>query len=101
MVRPPADIYNLWRQLHYWRTPSGSEVDFVWTRGNQAIGIEVKAAATWRGEFGVAIKSLIAGGVLTSGHSVYTGSVELEDGPLRIWPLPRFLKALTDGHVLG
>ena len=76
-------------------------MDFVWTRGHQAIGIEVKAATIWRGEYGAALKSLIAAGVLSSGHGVYTGSVELKDGPLRVWPLPRFLKELADGHVLG
>ena len=47
------------------------------------------------------IKSLIADGVLTGGHGVYTGSAALKDGPLRIWPLQRFLKELTDGRVLG
>jgi hypothetical protein len=31
-------------------------VDFVWTRGRQAVGIAVKASATWRGEYGTAIK---------------------------------------------
>lgn len=99
-LRAAMAFRNLGGQLHYWRTPSGSEVDFVWTRGNRAIGIEVKTAATWRGEYGTAIKTLIADGVLTGGHGVYTGSVELKDGPLRIWPLQRFLKELTDGRVL-
>ena len=100
-LRAAMAFQNLGGQLHYWRTPSGSEVDFIWTRGNRAIGIEVKAAATWRGEYGSAIKSLIADGVLAAGHGVYTGSAELKDGPLRIWPLQRFLKELTDGRVLG
>jgi hypothetical protein len=76
-------------------------VDFVWTRGDHAVGIEVKAASTWRTEYGSAVKALIADGVLTAGHGVYTGTVELKDGPFRIWPLPRFLRALTDGHVLA
>jgi len=76
-------------------------VDFIWTRATRAVGIEVKAAATWRGEYGTAIKTLIANGVLTSGQGVYTGPVELKDGPLRIWLLMSLLKELTDGRVLG
>jgi hypothetical protein len=75
-------------------------VDFIWTRGDRAIGIEVKAAASWRGEYGTTIKTPIAEGVLTGGHGVYTGPVELKDGPLRIWPLQRFLEELTVGRVL-
>ncbi len=76
-------------------------MDFVWTRGDRAIGLEVKAAATWRGEYGTALKTLIADGSLTGGHGVSAGTVELKDGPLRIWPLKRFLKELTDGNISG
>lgn len=100
-LRAAMAFQNLGGQLHYWRTSSGSEVDFVWTRGNRAIGIEVKAAANWRGEYGNTVKSLITDGLLTEGHGVYTGSAELKDGPLRIWPIQRFLEELTDGRVLG
>lgn len=100
-LRAAMAFRNLGGQLHYWRTPSGSEVDFVWTRGNRAIGIEVKAAATWRGEYGTAIKRLIADGVLTGGHGVYTGASELKDGSLRVWPLKGFLRELTEGGILG
>lgn len=88
-------------QLHYWRTPSGSEVDFIWTRGRHSIGIEVKSTTTWRPEYGSAIKELMANGILTSGFGVYTGSVERKDGPLRIWPVQRFLRLLNEGEILN
>ena len=100
-LRAAMAFRNLGGQLHYWRTPSGSEVDFVWTRGDRAVGIEVKAAGTWRNEHGTTLKALIAADVLTSGHGIYTGADELKDGPLRVWPLKRFLKKLTDGGILG
>lgn len=87
--------------LHYWRTPSGSEVDFVWTRGARAVGIEVKASAQWRREFGGPLKSLIDDGVVHAGFGVYLGSAELKDGPLRVLPLRRFLEELTAGRVLS
>ena len=48
---------NTGGQLHYWRTPSGSEVDLVWTRGAHAVGREIKAATTWRNEYGASLKA--------------------------------------------
>ena len=87
-------------QLHYWRTPSGSEVDFVWTRGAHAVGVEVKAATTWRREYGASLKALIVQGTLQAGYGAYLGTAELKDGPLRIFPLRRFLKELASGQVL-
>lgn len=88
-------------ELHYWRTPSGSEVDFVWTRGKRAVGIEVKAAAKWRREFGGPLKSLVEDGVVQSGFGVYTGTTELKDGPLRVLPVRTFLAALARGDVFA
>ena len=79
---------------------SGTEADFVWTRGARTVGIEVKAAATWRRKYGAALKGLIDQGVLKAGHGVYTGSAELKDGPLRIWPIMRFLRELNAGNIL-
>jgi uncharacterized protein len=88
-------------QLHYWHTPSGSEVDFVWTRAGHAVGVEVKAAATWRNEYGTSLKSLIDQGSLQAGYGIYMGDAELKDGPLWIFPLKRFLKELASGGVLA
>jgi hypothetical protein len=80
---------------------SGSEVDFIWSRGARAVGMEVKAAAVWRGEYSAPLKSLIVAGALQAGHGVYTGSVELQDGPVRVLPLYRFLGALATGTAKG
>jgi predicted AAA+ superfamily ATPase len=92
---------NLGGELRYWRTPAGSEVDFIWTRANRAVGIEVKASATWRREFGGPLKGLVADGIVKQGFGVYTGTAELKDGPLRVLPLKQFLKALAGGDVLA
>jgi uncharacterized protein len=100
-LRAYLAFQNLGGELRYWRTPAGSEVDFVWTRGKRAIGIEVKAAPTWRKEFGGPLKDLLTAGIVTAGFGIYTGTAELKDGPLRVLPLKSFLKALTNGNVLG
>jgi uncharacterized protein len=100
-LRAALAYQNLGGELRYWRTPSGSEVDFVWTRANRAVGIEVKASATWRPEFGSALRGLLTDGMVKSGFGIYTGTAELKDGPLRVLPLKRFLKDLHAGNVLG
>lgn len=99
-LRAAQSIQNLGGDLCYWRTPSGSEVDFVWTRATRAVGIEVKASATWRREFSGPLKALIDDKVVGAGFGVYTGTAELKDGPLRVLPLRTFLRELATGRVL-
>ena len=99
-LRAALAIRNLGGELCYWGTPSGGEVDFVWTRGARAVGIEVKSSTTWRREFGGALKALIADGIVRTGFGVYTGTAELKDGPLRVLPLKAFLRELSKGNVL-
>jgi len=94
-------LRNLGGELRYWRTPSGSEVDFIWTRAGRAVGIEVKSSPTWRREFGGPLKSMVTDGVVGRGFGVYTGAAELKDGPVRVLPLTRFLRELASGRVLG
>jgi predicted AAA+ superfamily ATPase len=99
-LRAAIAAQNLGGRLQYWSTPSGSEIDFVWIRGRRAVGIEIKAATTWKPPYGSVLKELADRGVLTAAHGVYTGSAELKDGPIRIWPIMRFLHELTEGSIL-
>ena len=100
-LRAAIAFQNLGGDLRYWRTPSGSEIDFIWTRGKRAVGIEVKAAANWRGEFGGPLKGLLADGIVKTGFGVYPGAAELKDGALRVLPLKKFFKELAGGNILG
>jgi uncharacterized protein len=99
-LRAARSIQNIGGEFSYWGTPSGSEVDFVWTRGARAVGIEVKASATWRREFGGPLKALVSEKVVNVGFGVYTGAAELKDGPIRVLPLGTFLRELASGRVL-
>jgi predicted AAA+ superfamily ATPase len=99
-LRAAQAIQSLGGDLCYWGTPSGGEVDFVWTRAARAVGIEVKSSPTWRREYGGPLKALIADGIVGAGFGVYTGTVELKDGPLRVLPLKTFLRELSSGSVL-
>jgi hypothetical protein len=65
------------------------------------LGLEVKAAATWRSEYGTSLKSLIAQGSLQAAYGVYLGETELKDGALRVLPIGRFLKELSCGTILA
>lgn len=100
-LRATLACQNLGGDLRYWRTPSGSEVDFIWPCGSRAVGIEVKAATTWRSEFSTPLKGLIADGIIKTGFGIYTGTAELKDGAVRVLPLKTFFKELAAGKVLG
>jgi predicted AAA+ superfamily ATPase len=87
--------------LSYYRTPSGSEVDFIWARGKRAAGIEVKASERWRPEYSRVLLDLHAAGVLSACFGVYLGKVPLRYGPIRVLPVHAFLRELAAGRVLG
>ncbi|MCC6193243.1 MAG: ATP-binding protein [Burkholderiales bacterium] len=88
-------------ELSYYRTPSGTEVDFVWRRGGLAVGIEVKASARWRSEHGRGLVELHRVGAIASCWGVYLGDSAQRDGPIRILPLHEFLRELAAGRVLS
>ncbi len=100
-LRARIDSVGAGGKLAYWRTPSGSEVDFVWTRGRSAVGIEVKASERWRTEWGSALRDLIAGGALTRAYGIYLGDRRLKDGPIDVLPARAFFDRLWHGDVLG
>jgi len=100
-LRAAMAALNTGGQLHYWRTPSGTEVDFIWTRGGRAVGIEVKSSSTWRPEYSTALKGLVEQGVVKHAHGIYTGTAERKDGPVRVWPVLSFLRELTKGTILA
>jgi predicted AAA+ superfamily ATPase len=86
--------------LHYWRTPSGSEVDFVWTRTKKCVGIEVKSSTAWRREDGVALQQLRSEGIVKRAFGVYRGTRAFRDGHIEVLPVARFLERLWAGEIL-
>ena len=88
-------------EFAYYRTPSGTEVDFLWTRAKTAVGIEVKASERWRPEFARALNELHAAGVIGRAFGVYLGDRTLQDGAVRVLPIAAFLRELTLGRVLA
>ena len=88
-------------ELAYYRTPSGTEIDFIWTRARAAVGIEVKASERWRPEFARALNELHANGVIQRAFGVYLGDRPVQDGAVRVLPIAAFLHELTAGRVLA
>lgn len=92
---------SLGGELSYWRVQSGLEVDFVWQRGDERVGIEVKASERWRPEDGAGLRALHEATGLTRAIVVYLGDRPLKDGPIEVWPFTEFIGRLTSGAVLG
>ena len=81
--------------------PSQVEVDFIWRRGKNAVGFEVKAASEWRGDFGKPLKTLFNENKISKCYGIYTGKTMLKDGPVEILPIGDFCTKLGEGRILG
>lgn len=99
-LRAAINEQNLGGALSYWRTTSGSEVDFIWERGKRRVGIEVKSARTWRREDGAALAALKAEGAVDAAFGVYTGKDRLRDRDVLVLPIVEFMRELAAGRVL-
>ncbi|RYF12443.1 MAG: DUF4143 domain-containing protein, partial [Deltaproteobacteria bacterium] len=89
-------------ELSYWRTPSGTEVDFVWCSapGATPVGIEVKASKRWKTEFNKGLHALGEAAPGLTKFGIYLGDAPLAAGGVRVLPLRRFLDALYAGDIL-
>jgi predicted AAA+ superfamily ATPase len=100
-LRSWMNVSNCGGKLSYWSTPSGNEIDLIWTRGETAVGIEVKAGRQWRGEFSRALKEMAAEQRLARCFGIYRGPHRLQDGPVTVFPVMEFMKELASGLVIG
>lgn len=99
-LRAHIDYQRLGARLFYWRTPSGTEVDFVASAGDRHVAIEVKASERWRPEYGDGIAALGENVPLAGRFGVYLGADPLVVGGIRVLPLLQFLEALAAGKVV-
>ena len=83
-----------------WRSSGGLEVDFVRTRADKAVAVEVKAATRWERRDGRALAELAASGRVGRAVGVYRGSHFLEHGDVAVFPVERFLALLHAGEIL-
>jgi predicted AAA+ superfamily ATPase len=99
-LRSQTAISGCGGDLAYYRTPSGTEVDFVWTRAGAAVGIEVKAATRWRPEYARALNEMHDAGIISGAWGVYLGDKRFREGAVDVLPAAEFLRALASGDVM-
>jgi predicted AAA+ superfamily ATPase len=88
-------------ELAYWATPSGTEVDFVWSRGDKRTALEVKATARYRPEDARALKELALALKPKPKRLVliYLGERRLKDENVDVLPLGDLIDQLNDGEL--
>jgi predicted AAA+ superfamily ATPase len=95
-----TSYHQLGGQWHFWRTPDGVEVDFLWTSGRRAVALEVKAAPRWdaRDEAGLeALRAALPQTSLAAG--VYLGKTRLKRPFGTVYPIIDFLEAFATGEI--
>jgi predicted AAA+ superfamily ATPase len=100
-LRAHIAIANIGGDISYWRTPSGSEIDFIWSRGETRVGFEVKSASAWRSEWSRPLAEMAGRKILSRGVGVYLGAQELQDGPIRVLPFAAMARRLASGELLA
>lgn len=93
-LRAHIAFSNVGGDLSYYRTPSGMEVDFIWTGPKYSVGIEVKASPSWRRRHGAALRELHARKAIRRAIAVYEGEHAQKDGPVDVLPVEEFLDQL-------
>jgi predicted AAA+ superfamily ATPase len=99
-LRSAVAYLNIGGEISYWRTPAGVEIDFIWSRGNTAVALEVKSATQWRREYSSALHGALEQKLVSHACGVYLGRNALREGRLRIYPIDEFLKQLWAGKIL-
>lgn len=87
--------------LGFWRTPSGTEVDFIWWYGEKIVGVEVKSTTAIRKNHLKGLRTFGESMATDALYLVYLGSEELLIDGIRIMPVMRFLQKLHKGSVIG
>ncbi|PIR22651.1 MAG: ATPase [Deltaproteobacteria bacterium CG11_big_fil_rev_8_21_14_0_20_45_16] len=90
-------------ELSYWRTTSGTEIDFIWQRGRERVAIEVKSSKNWKSEFNKGFQSLHESKNLKASKyfGVYRGENRLKQSLAQILSVEDFLSRLHQGEILG
>ncbi len=100
-LRSAISYLNCGGEIAYWRTPAGVEIDFIWSRADTSVAIEVKAADQWRREYSSPLRRALEEKTVSRGYGVYLGNRSLREGNVRILPLQEFLDHLWAGQVLA
>lgn len=85
-------------EFYFWGA-GNLEVDFIYSRGKTAVGIEVKSSKQWKKEFSTSLKLLLEAKKIKYAYGVYLGEAILNDEGVMIFPLSVFLKRLNNNEL--
>lgn len=98
-LRAANSYRNYGGEIYHWRTSGGSEVDFVWQRGRDLLGIEVRSSSTWRSDFGKSLRPILKEGQISRAVVIYRGLHRTQQDGVEGFPLEQFLSQLWGGGV--
>lgn len=90
-LRAAISYRGLGGSLSYWSTPGSKEIDFLWSKGNRNVAIEVKNSRTWRSEYARTINEFLDAGLVDRGYVVYRGKERYVSGGVLGLPVADFL----------
>ena len=95
-IRALNDYLALGYGIHYWRTASGHEVDFVLYGEKGLIAIEVKRTSTLRGEDYRSLALFLEDYPMAKAWLVHAGHKSVTEGAIRAVPAADFLRRLPE-----
>lgn len=100
-LRAWASYRKIPAELFYWRTKSGSEVDFVLYGADVFVAIEVKRSRTVHSSDLRALKAFKEDYPEAIVYLLYMGQEALKIGDVLCLPCETFLKTLRPSHAIG
>lgn len=85
--------------FYYWGTPSGNEVDFIICKGQNKIGIEVKASKNWSQNYNKGLNVLLESNKISKAYGVYTGNEILKSEEILVYPVSIFIEKMYSHQI--
>jgi len=101
LLRAHNETQAIFDAIAYWSpTESDAEVDFLLTRGNEHLALEVKASTGYNTTMLKGLRAIDGLAGLTRRILIYNGTrdFQTEDG-IHVWPLAYFHEALVSGRL--
>jgi len=99
-IRAYSSYRNLNLQIHYWGTPSGTEVDFIICKGRKKVAVEVKSSRRWDKKFNKGLHSCASSNQIDKLTGVYQGPGRLKLEDVDVFPVKDFCEALFAGEII-
>jgi predicted AAA+ superfamily ATPase len=100
-LRATNDTHGFEYSLHFWRTQSGVEVDFILYGPRGFLAIEVKRSSRFRDDDLRGLRAFCEEYPEARGVLLYLGDTPYRFGELHVEPLARFLAALPEWLASG